>query len=222
MTDPPGHAETAPSALPDDGHGHDHHHDHAHQQRSRLHRAVYALHLVVGRGPVARHVADLARLTPADRVVDIGCGPGTAVRIAASRGASATGIDPDPTMLRYARRLGAMHPRRRARFAQGSAEALPLPDGDATVVWTLSSVHHWSDRAAGLAEALRVLAPGGRLLLVERLKVPGPAGRRTHGLTEPEIVALVGDVDRAGFTAVRWETHTVGRKVLAVVRGSKG
>ena len=170
---------------------------------------------------MARRVANLARLTGADRVVDIGCGPGTAVRIAAARGVSATGIDPDPTMLRYARLLVSLRPRVSARFVQGSAEALPLTDGDATVVWALSSVHHWSDRAAGLAEALRVLTPGGRLLLVERLKVPGPAGRRTHGLTEPEIVALVSDVKRAGFTDVSWGTHPVGRKVLAVVRGSK-
>ncbi len=98
---------------------------------------------------------------------------------------------------------------------------MPLADAAATVVWALSAVHHWSDRATGLAEALRVLAPGGRLFLVERLKVPGSAGRRTHGLTEPEIDALEGDVSRAGFTAVDRETHPVGRKVLAVVQGSK-
>jgi hypothetical protein len=39
-------------------------------------------------------VADLAALTPADDVVDIGCGPGGAVAAAAHRGARATGVDP--------------------------------------------------------------------------------------------------------------------------------
>jgi SAM-dependent methyltransferase len=127
VTDEPGRAGAAPSATPHDDHDHDRHH--AQQQRSRLRRAAYALHLVIGRGPVARRVANLARLTGADRVVDIGCGPGTAVRIAAARAASATGIDPDPTMLRYARLLVSLRPRISARFVQGSAESLPLTDG---------------------------------------------------------------------------------------------
>ena len=69
---------------------------------------VTALSMTVGRGPLARAVADAAQLTPADRVIDIGCGPGTAVRHAARRGAAATGIDPDPAMLRLARWITAI------------------------------------------------------------------------------------------------------------------
>jgi trans-aconitate methyltransferase len=69
----------------------------------RAWQIVTALSMTAGRGPLARAVADADELTPADRLVDIGCGPGTAVRMAARRAATATGIDPDPAMLRLAR-----------------------------------------------------------------------------------------------------------------------
>jgi SAM-dependent methyltransferase len=49
-----------------------------------------------------RAAADAAELAGADRVVDVGCGPGIAVRLAARRAAAATGVDPDPAMLRFA------------------------------------------------------------------------------------------------------------------------
>ena len=74
----------------------------------RAWQIVTALSMTAGRGPLARAVADAAELTPADRVVDIGCGPGTAVRIAARQGAAATGVDPDPAMLRLARWITAL------------------------------------------------------------------------------------------------------------------
>ena len=103
---------------------------------------------------------------------------------------------------------------------QSSAESVPLADGDATVVWALSSVHHWNDRAAGLAEVERVLVPGGRVFLVERLSPPGAPGHARYGMTEPQLDALEADVTRAGFLAVRREMRVAGGDTLAVVRGS--
>jgi ubiquinone/menaquinone biosynthesis C-methylase UbiE len=182
---------------------------------------VYAVSMVFGRGKAATTVADVARLTPADRVVDIGCGPGTAVRVASRRCQWATGLDPDPTMLRFGRWLATLLRRRNVSLVEGGAEAVPLPDASATVVWSLSAVHHWSDRAAGLAEAKRVLAPGGRVFLVERLTPPGARGHQKYGLTEAQLDALEGDATRAGFMAVRREMYAAGRDSLAVVRGSK-
>ena len=52
--------------------------------------------MTAGHGPRVHAVADAAELTAADRVVDVGCGPGTAVRLAARRAATATGIDLTP------------------------------------------------------------------------------------------------------------------------------
>jgi len=177
--------------------------------------------MVFGRARAATCVADVARLTPADRVVDIGCGPGTAVRVASRRCQWATGVDPDPTMLRFGRWLASLRRRRNLSLMEGSAEALPLPDAGATVVWSLSAVHHWSDRAAGLAEAMRVLTSGGRVFLVERLSPPDTRGHQKYGMTEAQLDALEQDATRAGFVAVRREMHRAGRDTLAVVRGSK-
>ncbi len=121
----------------------------------RAWQIVTALSMTAGRGPLARAVADAAELTPADRVVDIGCGPGTAVRIAARRAATATGIDPDPAMLRLARWITALRRPPGVSWLEGRAEKLPLPDDQATVVWAISSAHHWEDRGAGIGEAWR-------------------------------------------------------------------
>jgi SAM-dependent methyltransferase len=144
------------------------------------------LTMLIGRGAVARLAADLTAVAGQDRVVDVGCGPGAAAREAARRGAAVIGLDPAPVMLTLARRLT----RRDASitWTEGAAEAMPLPDGSATVVWSIATVHHWRDLDAGLSEVRRVLAPGGRLLAIERRTRPGarglastdgPMGRRT-------------------------------------------
>ncbi|MGO8861833.1 MAG: class I SAM-dependent methyltransferase [Acidimicrobiales bacterium] len=173
--------------------------------------------MTVGRGSVARRVAGLAELTLDDQVVDIGCGPGAAARVAARQCAKVTGVDPSPVMLRIGRRFNALRNTRNVTLVQGSAEHVPLPDRSATVLWSLSSVHHWSNRSLGLAEALRVLEPGGRLLLVERLVEPGAHG----GLTGDQIEQLVRDVAASGFTDVGRVILTAGRRTLNVVGGSR-
>jgi hypothetical protein len=61
--------------------------------------------MLAGRGGVARLAADLTSVSRRDRVVDVGCGPGTAAREAARRGARVIGVDPAPVMLRLARAL---------------------------------------------------------------------------------------------------------------------
>ena len=176
-----------------------------------------ALSMTVGRGPAARMVADMAALTSSDRVVDIGCGPGTAVRVAARRCASVTGVDPAPEMLRLGRWITARQHLSNAAFRAGAAEALPLADASVTVAWALSSVHHWPDRAAGLAEAARVLTPAGRLLLVERLVRPGARGHAAHGVTKEQAAQLTAELEAAGFGAVSCRTRQAGHRTLAIV-----
>ncbi len=199
----------------------------------RAWQIVTALSMTAGRGPLARAVADAAELTPADRVVDIGCGPGTAVRIAARRAATATGIDPDPAMLRLARWITALRRPPDVSWLEGRAEKLPLPDDQATVVWAISSAHHWEDRGAGIGEAWRVLAPDGRLVLAERLTRPGARGHAerltrpgarghaAHGLTRDHAEDLARQLTDAGFGQVRLHTVKAGHRALVIIRGAK-
>ena len=213
MTDTSDHDGADHDAADHDGADHDaadhgscHHHGHRHdgagdgRQPGHPHSATgrvgNAVRLVFGRGRMASVVADVALLTPADRVVDIGCGPGTAVRVASRRCARATGVDPDPTSLRLARWLSWVQRRHNVEIVAGSAEAIPLPDASATVVWSITAVHHWADRAAGLAEARRVPAPGGRVFLVERLSPPDARGHQRFGMTEAQLDRLEDDAAR--------------------------
>ena len=183
---------------------------------------LHSLTLTVGRGPVAEMMTDLAAATPEDRLLDVGCGPGAAVRAAARRGADATGIDPSRSALSIARFITRRRGIRNAAFLEGTAEAIPLADGAATVAWAISSTHHWSDVDAGLAELHRVLAPGGRILLAERLTPPGATGHSAeHGMNVEKIAALEEKVASAGFRGVRSEQHRAGRRTLAVVIGTR-
>ena len=67
-------------------------------------RGLFGLSMAVffsfGREPDAKLAAELGRVSAGDTVLDIGCGPGTATRHAASLGADVVGVDPAPMMLR--------------------------------------------------------------------------------------------------------------------------
>jgi SAM-dependent methyltransferase len=134
--------------------------------------------LIMGRH-YARLAVDLASVSEADRLVDIGCGPGNAARAAARRGARVIGVDPSPVMLRLARAATRDLPN--LSWSPGGAEALPVTNDWATAAWSLRTVHHWKDVTAGLAELRRVLAPSGRLLVMERDVKPGATGLARQG-----------------------------------------
>ncbi|HYZ38879.1 MAG TPA: class I SAM-dependent methyltransferase [Pseudonocardiaceae bacterium] len=124
--------------------------------------------------------------------------------------------DSAPVMLRLARALT----RQRAgiTWAEGSAEDLRQPEASATVLWCVATVHHWKDVSMGLAEARRVLAPEGRLLVIERCVHPRATGLASHGWTEQQVQSFAAQCRAAGFDDVRVEQHTPGRRALYVVR----
>jgi ubiquinone/menaquinone biosynthesis C-methylase UbiE len=103
----------------------------------------------------------LLRLTPGATVVDVGCGTARAVAELAEHGARAIGVDLDPTMLAAARRR---FPDIDVRAAD--ATALPLGDGQAHGYRADKVYHVLPDPHAALAEARRVLLPGGRIVLL--------------------------------------------------------
>ena len=179
--------------------------------------ALFGLIMVVMGRAKARLAADVASVADADHVVDVGCGPGTAVRAAAGRGARVTGVDPAPVMLRLARILTRDQPD--ITWADGVAEDLPLQDGSATVVWSLATVHHWKDVTVGLAEVHRVLASGGRFLAIERQVRPGATGLASHGWTEHQAESFAAQCRTAGLQNVQIENQRTGRRAVWVVSG---
>jgi SAM-dependent methyltransferase len=94
-------------------------------------------------------------------VVDVGCGTGRAVAELAERGVDAVGVDLDPRMVAVARERWPG-----CRFELAAADDLPLPDGAAAGYRADKLYHALDDPARALVEARRVLAPGGRIVLV--------------------------------------------------------
>lgn len=174
--------------------------------------------LLVGRAK-ARMAADVARISPQDHVVDVGCGPGTAARVAARRGARVTGVDPASAMLRVAR---LVTPRRMPiTWSVGCAETLPVADGSATVVWALATVHHWQDVGAAVTEARRVLAPGGRLIAIERQSPDDATGLASHGWTRQQAESFGALCRETGFDDVSVSESGSGKGAVWVVRGTR-
>ena len=176
-----------------------------------------AIFLLNGRAH-ARLAADIIRPSSEDHVVDVGCGPGNAVRTAARRGARALGVDPSRSMLRVARLITRDSA---VRFAEGSAESLPAPAESATVVWALATVHHWRDVPQGLAEIARVLAPGGRLLAIERQCRAGATGFASHGWTAEQAESFAALCRSAGLVDVKVTGRDSGRRPVWTVAGTR-
>jgi ubiquinone/menaquinone biosynthesis C-methylase UbiE len=172
---------------------------------------IAAASMVLGGKGNARLAERLSELAAGDAVADIGCGPGTAARRAARLGASVTGIDPAPVMLRFARLL-SRRSARAPRYAEGSAEALSLPGSSVSVAWSIASVHHWADLDAALQEVRRVLKPGGRLVAIERLTRPGATGLASHGWTPEQARAFADRCRVHGFTNATVNQHGAGRR----------
>jgi SAM-dependent methyltransferase len=100
------------------------------------------------------------------RLLDVGCGAGLALRYAADRGAEAAGLDASAAMVAHARRRVPG-----AQVVQGDIEELPFADGRFDVVTGFNSFQYATSPGHALREAARVLAPGGRILVL----VWGPA-----------------------------------------------
>lgn len=125
---------------------------------------AYERHLVpVLFAPCADHLLDLAAVGPGDRVVDVACGTGIVARRAAARvgpDGAVTGTDVNGEMVAVAREAD---PGGAVRWESADGAALPVADGTADVVLCQHGMQYLPDRPAALAEARRVLRPGGRL-----------------------------------------------------------
>jgi ArsR family transcriptional regulator len=104
---------------------------------------------------------------PVGRLVDVGTGTGRMIELLGSGAASALGIDRSPEMLRLARSKLAASGQDRAELRQGDMYALPLASGTADTVLIHLVLHYAQQPAAAVADAARLLAPGGRLLIVD-------------------------------------------------------
>jgi ubiquinone/menaquinone biosynthesis C-methylase UbiE len=131
-------------------------------------------------------------------LLDVGCGPGnSALQFLDLRSdLRIIGIDFSGEMLRLAQRMASRLSDGvdRLTWTQADVTRLPLPDSSLDTITGHSVYYMLEDRAAFLREALRVLRPGGRIILLDPLARPYPIGLLARrALRRPQIsLALLG------------------------------
>jgi SAM-dependent methyltransferase len=151
-----------------------------------------------------RYRARLAEIPAGTRVLEYGCGTGSAAFDLAARGVDVLGIDISPVAIEVARATAeALGVDRHASFAVMNAEALELDDASFDVICGSGVLHHL-DLANSLPEVARVLRPEGEALFIEPLghnPVINAYRRRTPEMRTPDEHPLrVDDLALAG----RW------------------
>jgi ubiquinone/menaquinone biosynthesis C-methylase UbiE len=125
--------------------------------------------------------ADLAALVEAaglqgtEHVLDLGCGAGHAALAVAPAAASVTAVDVTPDMVATASELAAQRGVANVSVQVADVADLPFQDEQFDIVTSRVAAHHFAEPRAALAEALRVLRPGGRLLLIDSVAPPDAA-----------------------------------------------
>lgn len=176
----------------------------------------------------------VAELHPGERVLDLGSGGGIDVLLSAKRvgpEGRAFGLDMTDEMLALARRNAAEAGATNVEFLRGHIEAIPLPADSIDVVISNCVINLAADKDVVLAEAFRVLRPGGRFAVSDviahqdmddatRADLAEWTGCIAGALTEQDFRARL---ERAGFTDVAIDvTHRVHEAASsAIVRARK-
>jgi len=148
-----------------------------------------------------------ASLRPGETVVDLGCGGGLDVFLAAAKvgpTGKAIGIDMTPEMLSLARANATRSGLSNVEFYEATIDKLPLPDASVDCVISNCVINLASDKPAVFREIARVLKPGGRLAVSDiALKQPLPAELSNDLMAYIGCIAGAIRIDdyRAGLTA---------------------
>jgi arsenite methyltransferase len=164
--------------------------------------------------------AALADLSPGEVVLDLGSGGGIDVLLSARRvgpSGKVYGLDMTEEMLELARRNAAEAGADNVEFLRGEIEHIPLPDASVDVIISNCVINLSADKRRVLAEAFRVLRPGGRFAvsdIVVRGTIPAEVRRSMElwvgclagALEEEEFIALL---EEAGFEEASLEPTRV-------------
>ncbi|WP_460840667.1 methyltransferase domain-containing protein [Nocardioides marmoraquaticus] len=169
----------------------------------------------------------LPELRPGDRLLDVGCGPGTVtldLADAVAPGGQVVGVEPVEAPLQAARAEARRRGDVTTRFERGDVMALPHDDGSVDVVHAHQVLQHLSDPIGALREMARVCRPGGLVAVRDADYAamswhPQPEGldewRRTYRAVarangaEPDAARhLRGWAAAAGLSDVRFSTST--------------
>jgi len=175
----------------------------------RLRRESFAQHgddrrqLVPGRSWAAWSRA-LGLLLPAVDVADLGCGEGYLTVEAARWARRVVAVDQSAEVLARGKALAARRKLGNITWKRGVLERLPMKDGSVDLALLSQALHHAEHPDRALAEAARILRPGGRLLVLELREhgetwVRAKLGDRWLGFSDDRLRTLI---EGAGFTKI--------------------
>ncbi len=162
---------------------------------------AYLTSVVHATGADLARLAAIARERSAARVLDLGCGGGHVTFAVAPHVREVVAYDLSPEMLDVVARAARERGFPNVTTQQGVAERLPFVDASFDMVMSRYSAHHWRDFAAGLAEAARVLAPGGIAAFVDSVSPGTPLAD-----TFMQAIELLRDPSHVrSYSGAEWE-----------------
>ncbi len=146
----------------------------------------------------------LLRLMPPMTIADLGAGEGAFALLLAQRAKKVIAVDSSARMIEVGREQAARNAINNVDFRLGDMEELPIGAGEVELVFFTQSLHHALHPARALEEAWRILAPGGRIAVLDLAKHRFEEARELYadewlGFSEAELEAML---EKAGFTEV--------------------
>ena len=180
-------------------------------------------------------VVEAAGPGPFERVVDLGTGSGRMLTLLGARAKASVGLDLSQQMLNIARTNVARAGLKQVELRHGDIFATRLPSASADLVVVHQVLHYLSDPISALEEAARLVAPGGRLLIVDFAPHTLEFLRSEHqhrrlGFTDVEIDGWLADAglasdepvtlahDREGLTVKIWTGVASGPRAKSTAR----
>ena len=153
----------------------------------------------------------LLRLMPPLTIADLGAGEGAFALLLAARAKKVIAVDSSARMIEVGREQAARHGMRNIEFRDGDMEEIPIGAGEVDLVFFSQSLHHALHPERALAEAARILAPGGRIVVLDLAKHRFEEAREMYadewlGFSEADLEAML---ENAGFANV--ESSVVDR-----------
>ena len=158
-------------------------------------------------------------IDPNDILLDIGCGIGTAVKIAAKRckKGKVYGVDPIETMIKIAKKDQVKNSN--IEFSIGVAEDIPLQNESVNKIITINSIHHWSDYKKGLSEVKRVLISDGLFFISSDIVNNNDCGHGPGPLQANEDIVKALDI--TGFKDITLRNYSLDDEGIHLIRCQK-
>jgi len=154
----------------------------------------------------------LLLLMPPMTIADLGAGEGSSALLLSQRARRVIAVDSSAKMIEFGRELAARHGVTNIDYRLGDMEEIPIDSASVDLVWISQSLHHALHPDRALHEAARILAPGGRIVILDLAKHKFEEARDLYadqwlGFSESDLESML---QQAGFSAV--ETSLVDKE----------